>query len=194
MPVLAPRATPRRTLRRVRLHGALTPRLNLTAEKGFTPSLPTNKNLIRLLQEHFDLPLHQTYATNLFPFIKPGAMNARIPVGDLTRSAREFAIPQIDIVAPRLVICLGLATYNGLRRALRMPRAKTLDEAIGHPFSHNGTRVWCQAHTGGLGQSLRGPLRVAHDWSAMRMDADRTNGRARGVDAAGGSRHVNPRL
>jgi uracil-DNA glycosylase len=141
------------------------------AEKGYTPSSPTNKNLIRLLREHFDLPLCRTYATNLFPFIKRGAMNAWIPVRDLTRAAREFAIPQIEIVAPRLVVCLGLATCNGLRRALEMPRAQTLAEAVTHPFSYNGSRVWCQAHTGNLGQNNRGREQVARDWLAMRIDA-----------------------
>lgn len=141
------------------------------AEKGYTPSLPTNKNLIRLLREHFDLPLHRTYATNLFPFIKRGALNAPIPVRDLTRAAREFAIPQIEIVAPRLVVCLGLATCNGLRRALGLPQAQTLAEAITQPFSYNGSRVWCQAHTGNLGQNNRGREQVAGDWLAMRIDA-----------------------
>lgn len=146
-----------------------------TAEKGFTPSLPTNKNLQRLLQEHFDLPLDRTYATNLFPFIKPGALNAPIPVRDLTRAAREFAIPQMEIVAPRLAICLGLVTFNAVRRGLGMRRAKTLDEAISNPFTHHETRIWCQAHTGGLGQNLRGRHRVTQDWTAMRTDAfDRT--------------------
>jgi hypothetical protein len=149
------------------LRGAFDPE---SALLGLTPSLPTNKNLKRLLQEYFGLTLDRTYATNLFPFIKPGPMNARIPARDVMRAAREFAVPQIEIVAPRLLICLGLLTGNAVRRALGTAPARTLDDVIADPFSYSETRVWCQAHTGGLGQNLRGRTRVAQDWEAMRLD------------------------
>lgn len=43
------------------------------AQLGYTPNWPTNRNLIRLLRETFNLALDDVYATNLFPFIKPGA-------------------------------------------------------------------------------------------------------------------------
>jgi uracil-DNA glycosylase len=142
-----------------------------TALLGLTPSLPTNRNLSRLLQEHFGLTLDHTYATNLFPFIKPGALNAPIPARAVMRAAREFAIPQMEIVRPRLLICLGLLTGNAIRRALGIEPARRLDAAIADPFSYRDTRVWCQAHTGGLGQNLRGRARVAQDWEAMRLDA-----------------------
>lgn len=140
---------------------------------GLTPTLPTNRNLERLLKVHFGLDLYQTYATNLFPFIKPGPLNAAIRVRDLERAAREFALPQIDIVVPRLVICLGLATFNALRRAVAMRVETTIEKAISAPFSHGGARVWCQAHTGTLGQNNRnrgGIDRVSQDWVAMTAD------------------------
>ncbi|MEO8682652.1 MAG: hypothetical protein ABI665_26625 [Vicinamibacterales bacterium] len=144
------------------------------AELGFTPTLPTNKNLIRLLKTHFGLQLRDTYATNIFPFIKPGKLSATIRVRDLERAALEFAIPQIDIVIPRLVVCLGLKTFNALRRALGMGVEEPLDRAIGAPFSRGLARVWCQAHTGTMGQNNRHRLginRVSQDWLAMQIDA-----------------------
>ena len=76
-------------------------------EHGHTPSLPTNRRLNQLLGRFFNVTLADTYATNLFPFIKPGSLSAPIPFKDLVRAAREYALPQISIVGPRLVICLG---------------------------------------------------------------------------------------
>src|SRR2546423_4086791 len=78
-----------------------------SAKLGYSRHIPTNQNLIRLLGETFGFDLHDTYATNLFPFIKLGGMSSSIPVSNLTRAAREFAIPQINIVSPQLIICLG---------------------------------------------------------------------------------------
>ena len=41
-------------------------------ELGHDPQLDTNRNLKSLLVTHFGIGLEETYATNLFPFIKPG--------------------------------------------------------------------------------------------------------------------------
>jgi restriction system protein len=156
-------------------HDRLSDKLDCgAATLGLTPTLATNKNLDKLLKAHFGLLLRETYATNLFPFIKPGKLSASIRVCDLERAAREFAIPQIDIVIPRLVICLGLETFNALRRGFGMGIEAPMDRAIGSPFSHGETRIWCQAHTGVLGQNNRnrgGIDRVSQDWLAMKMDA-----------------------
>jgi uracil-DNA glycosylase len=92
---------------------------------------------------------------------------------DFARAACEFAIPQIDIVAPRLVICLGLKAFNGLRSALGTPRLKTLGAATDDPFSYGTIRIWCQSHPGQLGRMNRnrgGIDRVSSDWARMRTD------------------------
>ncbi|WP_161967292.1 hypothetical protein [Fimbriiglobus ruber] len=143
------------------------------AEYGHTPKLPTNQRLKQLLQKHFNLRLDETYGTNLFPFIKTGSLSSSIPVRDLDKAAREFALPQIEIVEPHLVICLGLKTFVSLRRALGATPVKTLGQAITSPISYQQSRIWCQAHTGGLGQNNRnrgGIDRVSGDWDAMRID------------------------
>jgi hypothetical protein len=143
------------------------------AKLGHTPHLPTNRNLSRLLAETFELALRDTYGTKLFPFIKPGGMSAPIRQADLINAARQFALPQIHIVKPKLVICLGFATFNALRLAAGLPPCPTLDSAISSRFNIDGTRVWCQAHTGALGQNDRnrgGVDRVSDDWRRMSVD------------------------
>ena len=46
---------------------------------------------------------------------------------DFVRAANEFALPQIQIVEPKIVICLGLATFNALRRACAETQCHPLD-------------------------------------------------------------------
>src|SRR6185312_1982768 len=83
-----------------------------SATLGHDPSLPTNRNLNRLLNKTFGLTLQDIYGTNLFPFVKPGGMSKCIRQVDLNAAARQFALPQVRIVNPKLLICLGLVTFN----------------------------------------------------------------------------------
>jgi uracil-DNA glycosylase len=137
---------------------------------GYTPTEATTKNLSRLLDKHFQVSLSEVFATNLFPFVKQGAMSERIPRADLVRAAAEFAVPQVRIVNPGLVICLGLTTFNAMRKACGHRSVDNITEARGAIFQLANARVWCQAHTGALGQINRnrgGIDRVYADWCAM---------------------------
>jgi hypothetical protein len=139
---------------------------------GYTRDSPTNRNLSKLLLDTFGLHLGDVYATNLFPFIKPGGMNSAIRQPDLVRAAETFAIPQIRIVSPRLVVCLGLVTFNALEKASQRPVSARLSAAISSPFDVGSARVWCQAHTGTLGTNNRnrgGVDRVTEDWRMMKL-------------------------
>lgn len=130
----------------------------------------TNSNLKALLQQHFGLKLSQTYGTNVFPFIKPGRMNAPISQRLLKTAAVEYGLPQIDIIKPRLVICLGKDTFNALRASLGLDKVMTVGEGIEQPFTYRKTVIWLQAHTGRLGQNnrnRRGVNRVHDDWQRM---------------------------
>jgi restriction system protein len=141
------------------------------ANLGRDSSLPTNKKLSKYLADHLSLQLPETYATNLFPFVKPGKMKAPIPFHLLVDSALRFAVPQIDIVKPRLVICLGLATFNALSEAFDQPVFDRIGDAIKSQFKlADGPQIWCQAHTGKLGQMTRnriGPDITNQDWRRM---------------------------
>ncbi|GHA72174.1 hypothetical protein [Cognatilysobacter bugurensis] len=159
---------------------------------GQLPKLATNRNLKRLLMQTFGLSLADIYATDLFPFVKPGGMSSRIPAAHLRRAAREFALPQIEVVAPALVICLGLATFNALREACGLKSVRPLDAAIEQPFGWRNSRIWCQAHTGGMGFNNRSrgdPGRVAGDWRRMRDSMAAESLRAVGDDRVSGALH-----
>jgi len=138
---------------------------------GYAPSLPTNRNLVSLLRRHLDTCLADTYVTNLFPFIKQGTLSGKLETEALARAAREYAIPQVRIVAPKLVICLGLAATNAVRHVCRKAAAATMESAIEQPFTHEGVTYWAQAHPGHFGQVNRNKGRhgqVARDWEHMR--------------------------
>ena len=138
---------------------------------GYTPKEATNRNLERLLLATFGLRFAQIYATNLFPFVKPGGMSESIPDRDLVRAAREFALPQIEIVAPKLVICLGKVTFDAVRKAAELRPSVSVDDALASDFQFGVSRVWFQAHTGRLGHNNRnrgGVNRVDGDWLMMK--------------------------
>ena len=141
-----------------------------TRDLGYTPTEATFKTLIVLLRKHLGAGLEETYATNLFPFIKSGEMTNRIPVRDLNRAAKDFAIPQIEIVEPLLVICLGVPTFNALRRVRKERLVANIDAALTKPFWIGDSEVWCQAHTGARGRNSRNAGDAEHvqrDWRAM---------------------------
>jgi restriction system protein len=157
---------------------------------GHDPRRGTNKRLKDLLRRHFGLELKDVYATNVFPFVKLGAMNASIPMRDLVRAARAFALPQIEIVGPRLAVCLGKAAFDAVALAAGRCRSRSLAEAIGSPFEIGRTQVWCQAHTGPLGTNARnrtGVDQVAKDWASMAAYHRREN-RTASLLAEGGIR------
>ncbi len=144
-----------------------------SAELGYSPGLATNENLKRLLGNHFGLSLSDTYGTNLFPYIKMGNMSATIPIRDLTAAAIEFASPQMEIVSPNLVICLGERVFTAIRRGLGLDSLGNLAAAIASPFNHGSVRIWAQSHPGKLGRVNRnrgGIDRVSADWSKMAND------------------------
>jgi hypothetical protein len=148
------------------------PYLHARVTVGHDPTRGTNKRLQKLLGEHFRLALKDVYATNVFPFVKVGRMDASISKRDLVRAAREFALPQIEIVQPRLAVCLGKATFNALAVAAGRSPARSLAKAIEDesPFEIGNTQVWCQAHTGQQGTNNRnrnGIDQVAQDWARM---------------------------
>ncbi len=108
--------------------------------------------------------------TNLFPFVKPENMSQRLPAADLRCAAIEFAIRQVKIVNPKLVICIGLSTFNALRRSLGLRLVDNVSKGQEAPFHAFNAEVWCQAHTGAIRRINRnrgGIDRVHSDWARM---------------------------
>ena len=102
-------------------------------EHGYDPARGTNRRLKQRLSTHLGLELKDIYATNVFPFVKRGAQNAPVPMRDLVRVAREFALPQIEIVSPILAICLGRAAFAAVVRAMGQRPPATIDASIRTP-------------------------------------------------------------
>ena len=137
--------------------------------KGHDPTLYTNKNIKALLRTHFDMSLAQTYTTNLFPFVKPGKMNAKIEPEELLKAARTYTMREIGLIKPKLVVCCGLDVSRTILEVLGSPWPGSLSKAIeSSPFRFGKTEYWAQAHPGGQGLASRGGFdRVSQDWERM---------------------------
>jgi hypothetical protein len=76
-------------------------------ELGRTRNLRTNIRLEKLLYSVLGISFEETYATNIFPFIKPGGISASIPKRDVLQAARTFARLELEIVNPTHILALG---------------------------------------------------------------------------------------
>jgi restriction system protein len=153
--------------------GQFEDRLNhASMELGYDPTKRTNINLQNWLLEHFGLAFSDVYATNAFPFIKPGSMQGSVPQKDMDTAVEEFLLPQIEVVRPLMVVCLGLLVFNGVRNALKMPSIRPLDAAMGAPIDYCGSRIVVVAHTGSRGTNNRGYAKACDDWAALRRQFD----------------------
>jgi uracil-DNA glycosylase len=113
------------------LSGPINP---VHARLGYNPDIPTNINLRRLLKTHLQQDFSEVYATNDFPFIKPGNMQGSIPSAHMRLAVREFLLPQIKIIQPQIVIFLGLGTFNAVRASCGYEEVRPLDAAMKASF------------------------------------------------------------
>lgn len=109
--------------------------------------------MIQLLGEYFGRELKDVYVTNLFPYIKSGAMNSAISTKHMNQAACEFTLPMIDIIKPRLVVCFGLNTFNALRKALGHRKSGRIADGIDDVLQYNNALIYCQSHPGQLGRN-----------------------------------------
>lgn len=134
---------------------------------GRDDNLPTNRNLKTFLDKYLEVSLSEAYATNVFPYIKPGNLSANIPASLFSQCAANFTVPEIDNVGPQTVICFGVASFNAVRKHFGLKSVKNLDEAARASFSNNGTHFHAVCHPGGLGLANRnrgGVDRNHQDW------------------------------
>lgn len=124
------------------------------ASIGRNPNLVTNKNLDKYINL-FGLHFEDVYATNAFVFVKNGRMSARVPAKDFLQSIEDYLIPQIEIIHPKMVVCLGAQTFNALRKALGF-RSIKVGEGHLNPISYKGIDIYGVYHTGGLGTAGAG--------------------------------------
>lgn len=136
-------------------------------ELGHDPDLPTNKNLKMLLTENFGVSFSEIYATNLFVFVKPGNLSSKIPIGDLIYSAKKYTLEEIKIVQPKVVICLGSATFHSLCKAIDV-KPPSFQFSSENPINYDGCLIFGVPHTGGLGtMNAGGMANVRKIWRKM---------------------------
>jgi restriction system protein len=137
---------------------------------GQISRLATNVNIRDKVLPRFGPTFAETYATDAFAFVKRGAMTAPLPFADLVRSTAAYALPQIGIVRPKMVLCLGSRTFNAVRRAILQRSGDALPPGgrrwirlaeswrIADPFhtDYEGIPVFGIAHPGGQGTRASG--------------------------------------
>lgn len=134
---------------------------------GQDAHLATNQNLKSLLAQHFGLCFSQTYATNVLVFIKPGKMSSAVPITDLRSCAVVYTLPQLDIVKPRMALCLGAKTFSSVRPALGLPLLSWPDACTPSGHTRMGRTELCGVpHTGSWGtRNAGGLLAVQGIWA-----------------------------
>lgn len=81
---------------------------------GRMPALLTNRRLETLLEKVLGLGLSDVYATNVFPFVKRGGMSAPIRSPEVLRYARQFAVRELQLAEPVVVLALGAVAHATL--------------------------------------------------------------------------------
>jgi hypothetical protein len=147
-------------------------------EFGQDAMLPTNINLKRLLKAHFGALFSDTYATDISVFIKPGDMDGDVPMKDLRYFAKKYTLPQIKIVEPRMVLCLGSRAFNAIWRAIDEPQMKLSDACL--PTAHTvveGAEIYGVPHTGSWGSvNAGGDVGVAERWNNLALHLRKLTG------------------
>jgi restriction system protein len=136
---------------------------------GQSWNLPTNANLRAFLDQNLNLDFSDTFATNVFPFIKKGPMNARIRIVDLLYCAREYALPQMEIVSPKMAICLGRSAFEAIQRLLGAERKPFTDACKPkHCINYRGIEIYGVPHPGSFGVRNAGGKNKVHErWRVL---------------------------
>lgn len=136
------------------------------ASLGRDTTLATNKNLDEYLK-FFNLKFSDVYATNAFIYIKEGNMNAGIKKSFFRDSFELFLLPQIKIINPKIIICLGSMVFNEFRYQAGLKPAPIKN---GHkaPFKFLDAQIFGTFHTGGLGTANAGSKEnAARQWKVI---------------------------
>lgn len=81
---------------------------------GRVVSLRTNLRLECLLACVLGLKLADVYATNAFPFVKPGGMSSTLKPKDVEQAVRCFTVKELQIARAKTVLALGSVAYTAL--------------------------------------------------------------------------------
>lgn len=113
---------------------------------GHDPERPTNRNLKHLVRHFLGVEICDLYVTNLFPFIKQGKISGAISRRATAFAATKYALPQIEIVGPALVVCTGLEPFNALRTSVGLNPVSRLRDALNETFTCCNAQVRVVPH------------------------------------------------
>jgi uracil-DNA glycosylase len=131
---------------------------------GQTWNLPTNRRLRDFLEQHMQLDFCKTYATNVFPFIKKGAVSARIKPIDMHYCAKEYAVPEMEIVAPKMAICLGKSTFEAVQLSLGEEPRQFAEAFLPEcRINYHSTEIYGVPHPGSWGIRNAGGMERVHE-------------------------------
>ncbi|MBU3656340.1 MAG: hypothetical protein FGM23_08320 [Alphaproteobacteria bacterium] len=138
------------------------------AKLGYDPTIPTNKNLKKLLKEFLNLDFGDCYATNLFVFIKKNGMSGSIPKKDFVYCANKYTIEEIKIINPKIVICMGSNAFKILSKIMT-GNEKTLKDYNDPIYDANsGAHIIGVYHPGGQGTANAGGTeKVRERWAKI---------------------------
>jgi len=131
------------------------------AEHGYCDSVKTNHHLADFLAAMGETR-ESVWCTNAMPFVKSGAMTAPVKARDVAYTVEKYLVPELNIVDAEVVLCLGNAAFDSLRK--HYGAAKGVDS-----FEANGRRFVKLPHPSPLSVNRLGKQNVA------RMYADAAN-------------------
>jgi len=68
-------------------------------------------------------------------------MSAYVPIRDMRKSAKQFTLPMIEIIKPKIAIALGRKTFKAL-----FDSCKGKYESTENSFKYGNTKIFHQPH------------------------------------------------
>ena len=157
------------------------------------PGNPTNKALCTLLSSigiHIPLPEHsrgrgELYFTNAILCLKTvGGLQGDVEDSWFSNCGQKFLRPQIELLGPKVVVCLGKRAYEAVLASFGLPcRSRTLREAVESPHlerSSGGAVIIPVYHCGARVQNAPPPRgrsleQQRNDWVRVRRALERVS-------------------
>jgi len=153
------------------------------ADRGCdSPSSPTNQALIRLMAAigmSIGSPAQHgngtAFFTNAILCLKDGGLQSKVEDQWFANCGKQFLLPLIQLVHPRVVVTLGEAAYRCIEREYRLPKAG-FRQAVEMPrgaIIEDGVRLFPRYHCGRRIQNTHRKMdQQIEDWKRIRPFLD----------------------
>ena len=114
----------------------------------------------------------RVFLTNAILCLKDGGLQRPVKRKWFANCGNAFLRPIIDMVQPRVAVCLGEQSYRGVMSAFSFSVRGTFRQAVENPTGSlltGGTRAFAVYHCGRLVQNTHRPLALQRaDWQRIR--------------------------